>query len=85
MNVVRTPELAVVRIAMCSVVALVLGSLFWMTDADQQGLGERSAYFAFGEKKKNNRITAVRCATSSETCLVLVTYAYVRGEYFCVV
>ncbi|CAN0213729.1 unnamed protein product, partial [Hapterophycus canaliculatus] len=47
-NVVRTPELAVVRIVMCSVVALVLGSLFWMTEADEPGLGERASYFAFG-------------------------------------
>ncbi|CAB1109350.1 ABC [Ectocarpus sp. CCAP 1310/34] len=47
-NVVRTPELAVVRVVMCSVVALVLGSLFWMTDADAKGFGGRAAYFAFG-------------------------------------
>ncbi|CAM9604466.1 unnamed protein product [Ectocarpus sp. 4 AP-2014] len=46
-NVVRTPELAVVRVVMCSVVALVLGSLFWMTDADAKGFGGRAAYFAF--------------------------------------
>lgn len=48
-NVVRTPELAIVRVVMCSVVALVLGSLFWMTDANAKGFGERAAYFAFGE------------------------------------
>ncbi|CAN0352553.1 unnamed protein product [Pylaiella littoralis] len=46
-NVVRTPELAVIRIAMGSVVALVMGSLFWMTDPDQGGLDGRAAYFAF--------------------------------------
>lgn len=46
---VRTPELAVIRIAMGSVVALVMGSLFWMTDPDQGGLDGRAAYFAFGE------------------------------------
>lgn len=49
LNVVRTPELAVVRIVMASVVSLVLGSLFWMTDADEQGLAGRASYFAFGE------------------------------------
>eukprot|EP00903_Cladosiphon_okamuranus_P012160 g11407.t1 len=48
LNVVRTPELAIVRIVMASVVALVLGSLFWMTDADEKGLSGRASYFAFG-------------------------------------
>eukprot|EP00904_Undaria_pinnatifida_P012369 jgi/Undpi1/8262/HiC_scaffold_25.g10732.m1 len=48
LNVLRTPELAVIRVAMCSVVALVLGSLFWQSDVDEEGLGKRSAYFAFG-------------------------------------
>eukprot|EP00752_Nemacystus_decipiens_P008144 g7283.t1 len=47
LNVLRTPELAVVRIVMASVVSLVMGSLFWMTDADEEGLAGRSSYFAF--------------------------------------
>lgn len=52
LNVVRTPELAITRIVIASVVSLVMGSLFWMTDPDEKGLTGRASYFAFGETKK---------------------------------
>lgn len=48
LNVVRTPELAVVRVVMATVVALVLGSLFWMSNNNTEGLRERASYFAYG-------------------------------------
>lgn len=47
LNVVRTPELAVVRVVMATVVALVLGSLFWMSNNNTEGLRERASYFAY--------------------------------------
>ncbi|CAN0229893.1 unnamed protein product [Ascophyllum nodosum] len=47
LNVVRTPELAVIRIGIACVVALVMGSLFWQTDVNESGLSKRASYFAF--------------------------------------
>lgn len=51
LNVVRTPELAFIRIMVACIVALVLGSLFWKSDIDIPGLSERSSYFAYGKGK----------------------------------
>lgn len=50
--VIRTPELAVVRVGVCLIVALVLGSLFWQSNTDAEGLSQRTSYFAYGEQSR---------------------------------
>ncbi|CAN0330388.1 unnamed protein product, partial [Discosporangium mesarthrocarpum] len=46
-TVLRTPELALVRICLFMVISLVLGSLFWNSNGDEDGLRKRVAYVAF--------------------------------------
>ncbi|KAG5189798.1 P-loop containing nucleoside triphosphate hydrolase protein [Tribonema minus] len=48
-NVLRTPELFFVRIALCCVIGLVLGSVFWNIPGGDEGIGQLAGYSAFVE------------------------------------
>lgn len=75
--VLRTPELAIIRVVMCSVVALVLGSLFWQSDAGtNDGLNQRTSYFAYGKQETFSE--APKCS------VVLRCTAMLRSARVCV-
>lgn len=49
LNVMRTPEMTMVRLVTGCLVSLVLGSVFWQTVVTEDDLNLRASYYAFCE------------------------------------
>ena len=49
LNVMRTPEMTMVRLVTGCLVSLVLGSVFWQTTVTEDDLNLRASYYAFCE------------------------------------